>query len=121
MVSLCASHTIKDTLSAPLLTISSVCSDDTMDEKNLAKPDHAKAVNLARRYTAQNENDLMRKCIMSAVVLKDLNRSHPESSNSFCSQRRACLVRLVYSSHFVYDLRASRNAYSPLLSFSLYR
>jgi hypothetical protein len=41
----------------------SVHKDDTMDEKNLAKPDHAQAVNLARRFTTQNENDLMRKCV----------------------------------------------------------
>lgn len=43
--------------------------DDTMDEKNLAKPDHAQAVNLARRFTTQNENDLMRKCVCMSVQL----------------------------------------------------
>lgn len=44
---------------SPAIPYSSPKTSATM--VHLTAPDHAKAVNLARRFTAQNENDLMRK------------------------------------------------------------
>lgn len=63
-----------------LLTASICADDDEVHAVTLGKPDHANAVNLARRFTAQNENDLMRKYIREHFVLRDPGRSHHEFS-----------------------------------------
>lgn len=46
--------------------------DDSVETSEVSvKPDHTKAVNLARRFTAQNENDLMQESLYEEVEEKE--------------------------------------------------
>lgn len=80
---------------------------------HLTAPDHAKAVNLARRFTAQNENDLMRKSTDQIPIFS----SHTSVFSSYDSlsflQRRVFLV-----SHVVGH---NQNTLAPPNNFHLYR
>lgn len=48
-------------ISTPPILVSIPFTKTSTTMVQLTAPDHAKAMNLARRFTAQNENDLMRK------------------------------------------------------------
>lgn len=57
-----------------------------MDTSEVAvKPDHTKAVNLARRYTVQNENDLMQESLYDEVEEKDVFKNK-EYNKDICEE-----------------------------------